>query len=59
MKMEAPGSEGRTRTKMESWQGRPKRTDQQVAEDMGMSRNQVQRLVRIDSPGAGTQAAGG
>ena len=50
MKMEALARKAGRRTKMEQLIGPPpKRTDQQVAEDMGMSRNQVQRLVRIDS----------
>ena len=50
MKMEALARKAGRRTKMEQLAGPPpKRTDQQVAEDMGMSRNQVQRLVRIDS----------
>ena len=50
MKMEALARKAGRRSKMEQLAGPPpKRTDQQVAEDMGMSRNQVQRLVRIDS----------
>lgn len=50
MKMEALARKAGRRTKMEQLVGPPpKRTDQQVAEDMGMSRNQVNRLVRIDS----------
>ena len=37
------------RSKMDQLTGPSKRTDQIVAEDMGMSRNQVNRLVRIDA----------
>ncbi len=50
MKLEALGRKAGRRSKMEQLANGPqKRTDQIVAEDMGMSRNQVQRLVRIDS----------
>ena len=49
MKMEALARKAGRRSKMEQLAAPQKRTDQQVAEDMGMSRNQVQRLVRIDA----------
>ncbi len=50
MKLEALGRKAGRRSKIEQLASGPqKRTDQIVAEDMGMSRNQVQRLVRIDS----------
>ena len=49
MKMEALTRKAGRRSKMEQLTAPQKRSDQQVAEDMGMSRNQVQRLVRIDS----------
>ena len=50
MKMEALARKAGRRSKMEQLSGLPpKRTDELVAEDMGMSRNQVNRLVRIDS----------
>ena len=49
MKMEALARKAGRRSKMEQLTGPGKRTDQIVAEDMGMSRNQVNRLVRIDS----------
>ncbi len=50
MKMEALSRKAGRRSKMEQLTNGPqKRTDQIVAEDMGMSRNQVQRLVRIDA----------
>ena len=49
MKMEALARKAGRRSKMEQLTAPQKRTDQQVAEDMGMSRNQVNRLVRIDS----------
>ena len=49
MKMEALARKAGRRSKMEQLTAPQKRTDQQVAEDMGMSRNQVQRLVRIDA----------
>ena len=49
MKMEALARRAGRRSKMEQLTGPSKRTDQIVAEDMGMSRNQVNRLVRIDS----------
>ena len=49
MKMEALARKAGRRSKMEQLAGPSKRTDQIVAEDMGMSRNQVNRLVRIDS----------
>ncbi len=50
MKMEALSRKAGRRSKMDQLANGPqKRTDQIVAEDMGMSRNQVQRLVRIDS----------
>lgn len=49
MKMEALTRKAGRRSKMEQLAAPQKRSDQQVAEDMNMSRNQVQRLVRIDS----------
>ena len=49
MKMEALARKAGRRSKMDQLTGPGKRTDQIVAEDMGMSRNQVNRLVRIDS----------
>ena len=49
MKMEALARKAGRRSKMDQLIGPGKRTDQIVAEDMGMSRNQVNRLVRIDS----------
>ncbi len=49
MKMEALSRKSGRRSKMDQLTAPQKRSDQQVAEDMGMSRNQVQRLVRIDS----------
>ena len=49
MKMEALARRAGRRSKMDQLTGPSKRTDQIVAEDMGMSRNQVNRLVRIDS----------
>ena len=49
MKMEALTRKAGRRSKMEQLSAPQKRSDQQVADDMGMSRNQVQRLVRIDS----------
>lgn len=49
MKMEALSRKAGRRSKMDQLAAPQKRSDQQVAEDMGMSRNQVQRLVRIDS----------
>lgn len=49
MKMEALTRKAGRRSKMEQLTSPQKRSDQQVADDMGMSRNQVQRLVRIDS----------
>ena len=49
MKMEALARKAGRRSKMDQLTGPNKRTDQIVAEDMGMSRNQVNRLVRIDS----------
>ena len=49
MKMEALTRKAGRRSKMEQLTAPQKRSDQQVADDMGMSRNQVQRLVRIDS----------
>lgn len=49
MKMEALTRKAGRRSKMDQLTAPQKRSDQQVAEDMGMSRNQVQRLVRIDS----------
>ncbi len=50
MKMEALSRKVGRRSKMEQLANGPqKRTDQIVAEEMGMSRNQVQRLVRIDA----------
>ena len=49
MKMEALARKAGRRSKMEQLSTPQKRTDQIVAEDMGMSRNQVNRLVRIDA----------
>ncbi len=49
MKMEALARKAGRRSKMEQLTNPAKRTDQIVAEDMGMSRNQVNRLIRIDS----------
>ena len=49
MKMEALTRKAGRRSKMDQLTAPQKRSDQQVAEDMGMSRNQVQRLVRIDA----------
>ena len=49
MKMEALARKAGRRSKMDQLTQPQKRTDQIVAEDMGMSRNQVNRLVRIDS----------
>lgn len=49
MKMEALTRKAGRRSKLDQLTAPQKRSDQQVAEDMGMSRNQVQRLVRIDS----------
>ena len=49
MKIEALARKAGRRSKMDQLTGPSKRTDQIVAEDMGMSRNQVNRLVRIDS----------
>ncbi len=51
MKMDALARKAGRRSKMEQLTSpeKQKRTDQIVAEDMGMSRNQVQRLVRIDA----------
>ena len=51
MKMDALARRAGRRSKMEQLTSpeKQKRTDQIVAEDMGMSRNQVQRLVRIDA----------
>ena len=49
MKMEALTRKAGRRSKMDHLAAPQKRSDQQVADDMGMSRNQVQRLVRIDS----------
>lgn len=49
MKMEALTRKAGRRSKMDRLAEPQKRSDQLVAEDMGMSRNQVQRLVRIDS----------
>ncbi len=50
MKLEALSRKAGRRSKMEQLANGPqKRTDQIVAEEMGMSRNQVQRLVRIDA----------
>lgn len=47
MKMDAMKRKAGRRTKMEQLAEPQKRTDQLVAEDMGMSRNQVNRLTRI------------
>ncbi|MDD3230992.1 MAG: ParB N-terminal domain-containing protein, partial [Oscillospiraceae bacterium] len=49
MKMEALARKAGRRSKMDQLTAPQKRTDQQVADDMGMSRNQVNRLVRIDA----------
>ena len=49
MKMEALARKAGRRSKMDQLTGPSKRTDQIVAEDMGVSRNQVNRLVRIDA----------
>ena len=49
MKMEALARKAGRRSKLDQLSGPGKRTDQIVAEDMGMSRNQVNRLVRINS----------
>lgn len=49
MKMEALTRKAGRRSKMEKLTAPQKRTDQIVAEDMGMSRNQVNRLIRIDA----------
>lgn len=49
MKLEALARKAGRRSKMDQLAAPQKRSDQQVAEDMGMSRNQVNRLVRIDS----------
>ena len=49
MKLDALTRKAGRRSKMEQLSGPQKRSDQQVAEDLGMSRNQVQRLVRIES----------
>lgn len=49
MKIEAMTRKAGRRTKMEKLTSPQKRTDQIVAEDMGLSRTQLTRLVRIDS----------
>ena len=49
MKMDALARKAGRRSKLEQLAQPQKRTDQIVAEDMGMSRNQVNRLVRINS----------
>ncbi len=49
MKMDALARKAGRRSKLEQLSEPKKRTDQIVAEDMGMSRNQVNRLVRINS----------
>lgn len=49
MKMEALARKAGRRSKLDQLVFPQKRTDQIVAEDMGMSRNQVNRLVRIDA----------
>ena len=49
MKLDALTREAGRRSKMDKLAGPRKRSDQEVAEDLGMSRNQVQRLVRIES----------
>lgn len=49
MKIAAMGRKVGRRSKMEQLTGPQKRTDQLVAEEMGMSRTQLTRLVRIDS----------
>ena len=51
MKMEALARKAGRRSKLEQLAGPSKRTDQIVAEDMGMSRNQVTRLCPLQSPG--------
>lgn len=48
MKMDALARKAGRRSKLEKLSDPKKRTDQIVAEDMGMSRNQVNRLVRIN-----------
>ncbi len=49
MKIEALARKAGRRSKLDQLASPQKRTDQIVAEDMGMSRNQVNRLVRIDA----------
>ena len=49
MKLDALTRKAGRRSKMDQLAGPRKRSDQEVAEDLGMSRNQVQRLVRIES----------
>ena len=49
MKLEAMGRKVGRRSKMEQLAAPQKRTDQLVAEEMGYSRTQLTRLVRIDS----------
>lgn len=49
MKMDALARKAGRRSKMEQITAPQKRTDEIVGQDMGMSRNQVQRLVRIDA----------
>ena len=49
MKMDALARKAGRRSKMDQLKAPMKRTDEIVGEDMGMSRNQVQRLVRIDA----------
>lgn len=48
MKLDALARRAGRRSKMEQLAGPQKRTDEIVGEDMGMSRNQVQRLVRVN-----------
>lgn len=49
MKMDALARKAGRRSKMDQLKSPQPRTDEVVGKDMGMSRNQVQRLVRIDS----------
>lgn len=49
MKMDALARKAGRRSKLEQLTVPQKRTDEIVGQDMGMSRNQVQRLVRIDA----------
>lgn len=49
MKMDALARKAGRRSKLEQLTAPKQRTDEIVGQDMGMSRNQVQRLVRIDA----------